>query len=75
MFQAQPKTKDDNTTFEKLKEQKTEANAEELEAFESKKAYIETIKGFELIGEHKADLDAILVFSKNLKPYQMHSRK
>lgn len=48
-----------NEYFEKLKEQKTEANAEEVEAFENKKAYLETIKGFELIGEHKADLDAI----------------
>ena len=48
-----------NEYFEKLKEQKTEANAEEVEAFEKKKAYLEAIKGFELIGEHKADLDAI----------------
>ena len=48
-----------NEFFEKLKEQKTEANAEEVEAFENKKAYLETIKTFELIGEHKADLDAI----------------
>jgi hypothetical protein len=48
-----------NEYFEKLKEQKTEVNAEELEAFENKKAYLETIKGFELIGDHKTDLDAI----------------
>ena len=48
-----------NEYFEKLKEQKSEANAEEIEAFEKKKTYLETIKSFELIGEHKADLDAI----------------
>ena len=48
-----------NAYFEKLKDQKTEANAEEVQAFENKKAYLETIKDFELIGEHKADLDAI----------------
>ena len=48
-----------NEYFEKLKELKSEANAEEIEAFEKKKSYLETIKSFELIGEHKADLDAI----------------
>jgi predicted DNA-binding protein YlxM (UPF0122 family) len=48
-----------NEYFEKLKEQKSEADAEEIVAFENKKAYLETIKGFELIGEHKTDLDAI----------------
>ncbi|WP_366069019.1 DUF349 domain-containing protein [Flavobacterium sp.] len=48
-----------NTYFEKIKEQKSEVNAEEIQAFENKKAYIETVKSFELIGEHKADLDAI----------------
>jgi hypothetical protein len=48
-----------NHYFEKLKAQKSEVNQEEVEAFEKKKAYIETLKDFELIGEHKADLDAI----------------
>ncbi|MCF6131857.1 DUF349 domain-containing protein [Flavobacterium sp. WG47] len=48
-----------NEYFEKLKEQKSEVNEEELQAFESKKAYLETIKGFELVGDHKTDLDAI----------------
>jgi hypothetical protein len=48
-----------NEYFEKLKELKSEANTEEIEAFEKKKSYLETIKSFELIGEHKADLDAI----------------
>ena len=48
-----------NAYFEKIKEQQSEVNAEEIQSFENKKAYIETIKSFELIGEHKADLDAI----------------
>ncbi len=48
-----------NHYFEKLKAQKTEVNQEEVEAFEKKKAYIEVLKDFELVGEHKTDLDAI----------------
>ena len=48
-----------NEYFEKLKEQKSESNAEEIEAFEKKKTYLETLKSFELIGEHKTDLDTI----------------
>ncbi len=58
-----------NEYFEKLKEQKTELNAEEIEAFEKKKAYLETIKGFELIGEHKADLDAIKAHIETWKSF------
>lgn len=48
-----------NEYFEKLKEQKNEANVEEVEAFEKKKAYLETVRAFELVGDHKTDLDAI----------------
>ena len=48
-----------NHYFDKLKAQKTEVNSEEVEAFENKKAYLETLRAFQLIGEHKADLDAI----------------
>ncbi|QBZ98185.1 DUF349 domain-containing protein [Flavobacterium sangjuense] len=58
-----------NEYFEKLKEQKTEANAEEVEAFDKKKAYLETIKSFELIGEHKADLDAIKAHIETWKSF------
>ena len=58
-----------NEYFEKLKEQKSEANAEEVEAFEKKKEYIETIKSFELIGEHKADLDAIKAHIETWKSF------
>lgn len=48
-----------NHYFERLKAQRSEADAEELQAFEKKKAYLETIKDVELTGEHKADLDMI----------------
>jgi hypothetical protein len=58
-----------NEYFEKLKEQKSEANTEEIEAFEKKKSYLETIKSFELIGEHKADLDAIKSHIENWKSF------
>jgi Domain of Unknown Function (DUF349) len=58
-----------NTYFEKLKEQKTEENPEEVAAFENKKAYLETLRGFELIGEHRADLDAIKLHIENWKNF------
>lgn len=48
-----------NHYFERLKAQRNEANADELEAFEKKKAYVETVKEFEFTGDHKTDLDAI----------------
>ena len=58
-----------NEYFEKLKEQKSEANTEEIHAFENKKTYLETIKSFELIGEHKADLDAIKAHIETWKSF------
>ncbi len=48
-----------NTYFETVKSQKKEENLEEVEAFEKKKAYLETLRSFELTGVHKTDLDAI----------------
>ena len=56
-----------NIYFEKLKEQKTEENPEEVAAFEKKKAYLETLKGFEMTGDHKTDLDAIKAHIENWK--------
>jgi len=58
-----------NEYFEKLKEQKSEVNAEEMEAFENKKAYLETIKSFELVGDHKTDLDAIKAHIETWKSF------
>jgi hypothetical protein len=48
-----------NHYFERLKESKSEENAEEVAAFEKKKEYLEGLRSFELIGDHKTDLDAI----------------
>ena len=48
-----------NHYFERLKESKSEENAEEVAAFEKKKEYLEGLRVFELIGDHKTDLDAI----------------
>jgi len=48
-----------NHYFAKLKEQRSEENGEEIAAFENKKAYMETIKEFQLTGDHKTDLEAI----------------
>ena len=58
-----------NVYFEKLKEQKTEDSSEEVEAFEKKKAYLETLKSFEMTGNHKTDLDAIKAHIENWKSY------
>lgn len=56
-----------NHYFDRLKEQKNEHLAEEMEAFDKKKAYLESIKEFQLIGDHKTDLDAIKQHIENWK--------
>ena len=38
-----------------------------MESFEKKKAYLEQLREFQLIGEHKADLDAIKLHIENWK--------
>lgn len=48
-----------NHYFEQMKESRNSENAEEVEAFEKKKAYLETLRDFQLTGQHKPDLDAI----------------
>ena len=58
-----------NHYFDHLKEQKKEENLEEVEAFEKKKAYLETLREFQLIGEHKADLDAIKLHIETWKSF------
>ena len=58
-----------NHYFEKLKEQKNEENVEEVEAFDNKKAYLETLREFQLIGEHKTDLDAIKLHIETWKTF------
>jgi hypothetical protein len=58
-----------NAYFDKLKLQKSEVNVEEVEAFEKKKAYLETLREFQLIGEHKPDLDAIKLHIETWKSF------
>lgn len=56
-----------NHYFEKLKAQKSEANQVEVEAFDKKKAYLESMKDFVMTGDHKTDLDAIKLHIENWK--------
>ena len=58
-----------NHYFDKLKEQKTEENGEEVEAFDKKKAYLETLREFQLVGDHKTDLDAIKLHIETWKSF------
>jgi hypothetical protein len=58
-----------NHYFDKLKEQKNEENSEEVEAFDKKKAYLETLREFQLTGEHKTDLDAIKLHIETWKSF------
>lgn len=58
-----------NQYFDKLKESRKEEDAVELAAFESKKEYLETIKTFELNGNHKEDLDAIKAHIEKWKSF------
>ncbi|MBP6551228.1 MAG: DUF349 domain-containing protein [Flavobacterium sp.] len=58
-----------NHYFDKLKEQKNEENSEEIEAFNKKKAYLETLREFQLTGEHKPDLDAIKAHIETWKSF------
>lgn len=48
-----------NAYFDRLHESRKEEIGVEVEAFEKKKEYLETMRAFELVGDHKTDLDAI----------------
>lgn len=56
-----------NFYFEKLKEQRSEANQEEEEAFVKKQELLEAVKAVALVGEHKADLDTIKSYIESWK--------
>lgn len=58
-----------NHYFDNLKEQRKEENAEELAAFEKKKEYLEIVREFQLIGEHKPDLDSIKLHIETWKSF------
>ncbi|KAF2517864.1 DUF349 domain-containing protein [Flavobacterium foetidum] len=58
-----------NYYFDKLKEHKSEENSEEVAAFDNKKAYLDTLRAFQLTGDHKTDLDAIKAHIEIWKGY------
>jgi hypothetical protein len=58
-----------NHYFDKLKEHKSVENVDEVEAFDKKKAYLETLREFQLTGDHKTDLDAIKLHIETWKNY------
>ncbi|PXY39020.1 DUF349 domain-containing protein [Flavobacterium cheongpyeongense] len=58
-----------NHYFDKLKEHKSEENEEEVAAFDNKKAYLDTLRAFELTGDHKTDLDAIKLHIETWKGF------
>jgi hypothetical protein len=58
-----------NHYFDKLKEHKNVENVDEIDAFEKKKAFLETLREFQLTGEHKTDLDAIKLIIENWKNF------
>ncbi|MBF6608036.1 MAG: DUF349 domain-containing protein [Flavobacterium sp.] len=58
-----------NHYFEKLKAQRSEASDEETQAYDNKKAYLETLRSFEMTGDHKTDLDAIKAHIETWKSY------
>jgi hypothetical protein len=58
-----------NEYFERLKEHKNDELAEEVEAFEKKKEYLETIKDFKLVDDYKTDLDAIKAHIETWKTF------
>ncbi|RZJ31479.1 MAG: DUF349 domain-containing protein [Flavobacterium sp.] len=58
-----------NRYFERMKEARSEENSEEVEAFEKKKAYLETLRDFQMSGDHKTDLDAIKAHIETWKSF------
>jgi hypothetical protein len=58
-----------NHYFDKLKEHKSVENVDEVEAFDKKKAYLETLREFQLTGDHKTDLDAIKLHIETWKNF------
>jgi hypothetical protein len=48
-----------NAYFDRMHKARNSENNEEVEAFEKKKAFLDELKDFTLVGEHKADLDSI----------------
>jgi hypothetical protein len=58
-----------NKYFDKLKEHKDEDSAEEIAAFDNKKLYLDTLRAYQLTGDHKTDLDAIKLHIETWKNF------
>ena len=58
-----------NEYFDRMKATRNDANSEEMEAFDKKKAYLDIIKEFQLVGDHKTDLDAIKAHIEQWKSF------
>ncbi|RXR19288.1 DUF349 domain-containing protein [Flavobacterium amnicola] len=58
-----------NHYFDRLHAVKNENEAVEIEAFEKKKEYLETVRAFEFSGNHKTDLDAIKAHIETWKSF------
>lgn len=58
-----------NHYFDKLKEHKSEENVDEVAAFDNKKTYLDTLRAFQLTGDHKTDLDAIKLHIETWKGF------
>ena len=58
-----------NQFFDRMKATRNEANSDEIEAFDKKKVYLEQLKEFQLVGDHKTDLDAIKAHIEQWKSY------
>ncbi len=50
-----------NHYFDRLHAEKNESDEIEIAAFDKKKEYLDALKEFQLVGDHKTDLDAIKV--------------
>lgn len=58
-----------NHYFDRLHAFRNQNEAEEVEAFEKKKDYLEIVKAFEFTGDHKTDLDAIKAHIETWKSF------
>ena len=56
-----------NHYFDRLHQDRNKNISEEMENFDKKKAYLEELKDFQLVGNHKEDLDAIKLHIENWK--------
>jgi len=58
-----------NHYFDRMKAQRNDENSEEVVAFDKKKEFLETLKTFELVGDHRTDLAAIKAHIEQWKSF------